>query len=98
MLAKRRELVCKCALERRSRLPALQISVKIVEPGHEVRMAKKAQDGDHHQVADAEAVAFQPLLVAEPVGNALELQPRELGRSLAPQLRPFLARVEDVDQ
>ena len=44
MLAERRELVGKRALERRARFAALQISVEIGEFGDEVGVAQEAQD------------------------------------------------------
>ena len=54
---------------------------------------------DHHQVADREAVAFEPLLVAETVGQLLQPQPREMRRSVGlARLGPFLVGEDDVEQ
>src|SRR4051794_22180299 len=61
-------------------------------------MAQEAQGGDHDEVADGEVVALEPALVAQPVGEPLELQPGEVGGALPAQLGPFLVLVENVDQ
>src|SRR4029079_6940766 len=50
------------------------------------------------QVANGEPVALEPLLVAEPVRDALELLPSEVRSPRAAQRRPLFALVEDVDQ
>src|SRR6185369_12394547 len=44
------------------------------------------------------SVAFEPLLVAEPVRDALELLPGEVRSPGAAQRRPLFALVEDVYQ
>src|SRR5690242_20450670 len=61
-------------------------------------MPEEAQDGDHHEIADGEPVAFEPLLVAEPIRDALELQLSEILGPGTTELRPFLALIEDIDE
>jgi hypothetical protein len=61
-------------------------------------VAGDPQHRDHQQVADGEAVAFEPLVVTEPVGDPAEaLDQLRAGARLA-QLGPFLAGVEGVQR
>src|SRR6476469_3763757 len=92
------ELVGERALERRAALAALQISRKIRKFGDKLGVAKEAELRDHQQVADCEAVTLKPLLVAQPLGHALELLFDEGFSSRAAQFRPFLVRVEEINR
>src|SRR6185369_11940891 len=62
----------------------------------EVRMPEEAKNRDHDQVSDREPV-LKPFLVAEPVGDALELQLHEIFCARPAKLRPLFIPEEDID-
>ena len=92
---KDRELISQRPLKRRTRLAALLIGGQIGDFGDHVGVPQVPKHSHHHQIADREAVAFEPLLVAKPVGDSLELKPDKFFGARPAQLRPFLIGVED---
>jgi hypothetical protein len=56
------------------------------------------QHRDHHQVADGEAVAFEPWLVAQPIRELLQPQPSEMLKRGLGRLRPLLIGENDIEE
>src|SRR5689334_8609116 len=98
MLAISRELVFERALERRARFATLHKGIEVGEFSDEIGVAEEAERRHHHEIADGEAIALEPLLVAEPVADALQLELREIRRSGTTELGPLLAGKAEVDQ
>src|SRR5262249_38795871 len=92
------DLCIEGALEGGPRRAAVDIGGEVLVAGDDVRVLQDAQNRRHHEIASREAVAVEKGLVAQRFGQAGETPLSEIHGTRSPQLRPFLVRVEKVDQ
>lgn len=91
------KLIAQSALERGPRFAAFLIAGEIGKLGDDVGVVQKPEDRHNYEVSNREAIPFEPLLLTQPIGYSLELQPRKLFSARPPQLRPVLFGMEDRD-